>query len=486
MLTRRTKAQLAVFSVVAVVFACVMVFGYMKLPAHLFGVGRYTVTLELPEAGGLYKNANVTYRGTEVGRVVSVDLTSTGVQATLSLNSGTDIPADIRAEVHSQSAVGEQYVALIPRSGDGPALANGAVIPAADSSVPPDINVLLDATNQGLEAIPRDNLNTAINEAYLALGGLGPDIARFVRGSTNLAIDAGESLGPLTSLIDQAQPVLDSQVDTADSIDAWASHVATVTEELRSHNDAVSGILANGGPAASEARQLIDRVQPTLPVLLANLVSLGHIAVVYQPAIEQLIVLVPQGVAALQAGVVANLDTKQDYKGAFLSFNLNLNNPTTCATGFLPAQQQRTPASVDAPERPAGDIYCRIPQDAQRNVRGARNLPCLTVPGKRAPTVKMCESDEQYVPLNDGYNWKGDPNATLTGQGVPQLPENTPPSPAAAALPPPPPPVAVAEYDPISGTYIGPDGKFYTQADLAQTGSKGKTWQSMLLPPNTP
>jgi len=279
--------------------------------------------------------------------------------------------------------------------------------------------------------------------------------------------------------------VLDSQADTSDSIGAWASHVASVTEQLRTHDSAVSGILAHGGSAADQARQLVDRLQPTLPVLLANLVSLGNIAVAYQPAIEQLLVLVPQGVAELQAGVVANLGTKQAYKGAFLSFNLNLNNPTTCNTGFLPAQQQRVAAMQDAPPRPAGDIYCRIPQDAQRNVRGARNLPCLTVPGKRAPTVKMCESDQQYTPLNDGYNWKGDPNQTLTGQGVPQLPENTPLIPAAAA-PVAPPPIAIAEYDPVTGSYIAPDGKLYTQADLAQTTSKDKTWQTMLTPPTSP
>jgi phospholipid/cholesterol/gamma-HCH transport system substrate-binding protein len=485
MLTRRIKIQLALFTVVAVVFAGVMVFGYMKLPAHLFGIGRYTVTVQLPEAGGLYKNANVTYRGTEVGQVAAVDLTPTGVQAKLSLKSGSDIPSDIQAEVHSQSAVGEQYVALIPRSTGGAVLADGAVIPLSDTSVPPDINALLDATNRGLQAIPRDNLNTTIDEAYTAVNGLGPDISRFVRGSTNLAIDARQNLDPLTTLIDQAKPVLDSQADTADSISAWASHVATVTEQLRNQDAAVSGILANGGPAAGEARQLIDRLQPTLPVLLANLVSLGNIAVAYQPAVEQLLVLIPQGVAALQAGVVANLGTKQDYKGAFLSFNLNLNNPTTCNTGFLPAQQMRVPAMQDAPERPAGDIYCRIPQDSQRNVRGARNLPCLTVPGKRAPTVKMCESDQQYVPLNDGYNWKGDPNATLSGQGVPQLPENTPPAPAAAPQPPPL-PISIAEYDPATGSYLGPDGKLYTQADLAQTAPKERTWQSMLTPPSAP
>lgn len=329
MLTRRVKVQLSIFAVVAVAFAAVMVFGYMKLPANLFGVGRYTVTLELPETGGLYKNANVTYRGTEIGRVESVDLTPTGVQARLSLHSDDPIPADVRAEVHSQSAVGEQYVALLPRSGDGPELADGAVISSADATVPPDINALLDATDEGLKAIPRDNLNTVIEEANVAFGGLGADIARFVRGSTNLAIDAGANLEPLTNLIDQAGPVLDSQSETADSIGAWAAHVASVTEQLSTNDAAVSGTLTHGGPAAAEAQQLVERLTPTLPVILANLVSLGQIAVTYQPAVEQLLVLIPQGVAALQAGVVANLNTKQDFKGAFLSFNLNLNNPTT-------------------------------------------------------------------------------------------------------------------------------------------------------------
>jgi phospholipid/cholesterol/gamma-HCH transport system substrate-binding protein len=93
----------------------------------------------------------------------------------------------------------------------------------------------------------------------------------------------------------------------------------------------------------------------------------------------------------------------------------------------------------------------------------------------------MCESDENYVPLNDGYNWKGDPNATLSGQAIPQLPPGTtgsagPP----AALPP---PIAIAQYDPTTGTYIGPDGRPYTQTDLARDANQHQSWQDMLLPP---
>jgi phospholipid/cholesterol/gamma-HCH transport system substrate-binding protein len=90
----------------------------------------------------------------------------------------------------------------------------------------------------------------------------------------------------------------------------------------------------------------------------------------------------------------------------------------------------------------------------------------------------MCESDEQYVPLNDGNNWKGDPNATLSGQPVPQLLPGTPP-----AASPAPPPIAIAQYDPNTGIYTGPDGKQYTQTDLAH-GASHQTWQDLLVPPN--
>lgn len=42
--------------------------------------------------------------------------------------------------------------------------------------------------------------------------------------------------------------------------------------------------------------------------------------------------------------------------------------------------------------------------------------------------------------------------------------------------------MAIARYDPATGTYLGPDGQVYTQADLADNGSKEQTWQSMLTP----
>lgn len=480
MLTKPTRTKLLAFAVISLIAGAVMIFGYMQAPSAFFGVGRYTVAVKLPQAGGLYPRGNVTYRGVEVGRVQDVRLTDAGAEAVLQLDSDVPIPADVDANVHSVSAAGEQYVELIPRSGQGPSLKNGDVISQDRTFVPPDINSLLAATNRGLNAIPRGNLKTVVDESYTAVGGLGPDLSRLVNGTTRLAIDARGNLDELVALIDNSAPVLDSQTQTSDSVQAWAANVAEITSQLRDNDSSVKGVLQQGGPAFGEISQLFDRLNPTLPIVLANLVSVGQVAVTYRDNLEAVLVLLPQGAANVQGATLANRNTKQDYHGAALSFNLNFNWPPICNTGFLPAQQKRPASAEDYPEAPPGDLYCRVPQDSILNVRGARNLPCETRAGKRAPTVKMCENDEVYVPLNDGFNWKGDPNATLSGQDVPQLrPSDEPPghvSPATA------PPVAIVEYDPATGMYVGPDGRRYAQRDLAR-GAQDKTWQSMLMPP---
>lgn len=476
-LNRQARIQMAIFSVIALTSLALMTVNYMKLPSKWFGIGHYTVMVDLPRAAGLYETSNVTYRGTEVGRVTAVHLNDAGVVAEMSLKSGIDIPSDLQAQVHSQSAIGEQYIELLPRNATARPLRNGDVIAAKDTTVPTDINAVIDSVKTGLQAVPHENLKTVVDESYTAVGGLGPQLSQIVKAGTDLSIDARQNLDPMLSLIDNAKPVLDSQNKSSDAIAAWASNLATVTHELDTHDQAVAGVIKNGAPALDEARQLAQRLQPTLPILMANLDSIAKVGLDYHNDIEQTLVFLPQLVAIEQGAMVANVNTKQPYRGAYLSFNLNLNMPPPCTTGFLPAQQVRNPSLVDYPDRPAGTIYCRTPQDSQFNVRGSKNIPCETRPGKRAATVKECESDENYVPLNDGMNWKGDPNATVTGQDVPEL------APGSAPQAPPGPPIAAVLYNPATGAYTGPDGRPDIGSGPAQNTPKEKTWQTMLSPP---
>jgi phospholipid/cholesterol/gamma-HCH transport system substrate-binding protein len=487
-LSRRVWTQLAILASVTVLSVAVMAFGFVKVPA-LLGIGRYTVKVDLPASGGLYPTSVVNYRGSEVGSVKSVDVTETGVRAVLSLKSDIAIPSNVTVAVRSRSAIGEQFLELTPHSGTGPMLRDGDVIAVGKTQIPVDIGSLLDTTNKALQAIPQDNLHTVVDEASKAVAGLGPELSRLVDGGTSLAIDAGKTSDTFSRLIDEFPPVASSQVRTSDSIATWARRVNSITSQLKAQDNSFADLLNTAGPALDEGTALFDRLAPTLPVLLANLVSLGNIALTYRNDLEELLVLFPQGTAVMSSIIVPDRVAKQDYKGIYLDFNLNLNLPPPCNTGFLPVQQQRIPVRQDYPDRTDGDLYCRIPQNSDMNVRGVRNTPCETKLGKRAPTVEMCESDEQYVPLNDGLFWKGDPNATLSGQSVPQFPKGGPtPSPGRDWHPPPEspvrPPVAIP-YDPATGNYVGPDGRAYSESDLA-FASKGKTWQDMMVPPKKP
>jgi len=91
-------------------------------------------------------------------------------------------------------------------------------------------------------------------------------------------------------------------VRTGSTVSTAAATRSDKSEQLHNNDTSVAGVLEKGGTAAAEARQLFDRLQPTLPIVLANLVSIGEVALTYQNGIEQLLVLLPQGVAAAQAG----------------------------------------------------------------------------------------------------------------------------------------------------------------------------------------
>ena len=76
--------------------------------------------------------------------------------------------------------------------------------------------------------------------------------------------------------------------------------------------------------------------------------------------------------------------------------------------------------TLDTPDTPEG-LYCKLPQDSPIVVRGARNSPCMGVPGKRAPTVQECYSDKPYTPLamRQHVPWPYPIDPNLIAQGMP-------------------------------------------------------------------
>ena len=188
MLTRFVRIQLIIFTIASIVGITAMVLVYLQAPT-LLGIGRMTVKVELPRTGGLYRFSNVTYRGVQIGKVTDVRATRAGAEATLSLATSPKVPADLQASVLSVSAVGEQYVDLLPRTDSGPYLRDGSVIPMKDTTVPQKVGPMLDQISALLGSIPKERLSKLLDESFKGLNGSSDDLAALFESSSTVTAD---------------------------------------------------------------------------------------------------------------------------------------------------------------------------------------------------------------------------------------------------------------------------------------------------------
>ena len=520
MLTRFIKRQLVLFGILTVVALLVLGVYYLRIPT-LMGIGQYQLKAELPASGGLYPTANVTYRGITIGKVTSVEPTEKGAEATMSIDSDFKIPLDASANVHSVSAVGEQYLDLVSQGHTHGYFSPGQTM--TKGTVPSEIGPALDTANRGLEVLPKDKIGQLLDETAESVGGLGPALQRLVDSTQAIVGDFKTNINQVDDIIQNSGPILDSQAVSRNAIDRWAHNLNILGAQTAQQDSHVKSILSQAAPTADQVSSVFSDVRESLPQTLANTEILLDMLKRYNPGLETLLVFLPQ------LGSIAETVSPPYEQEHQLALDLALSDfgiPPPCLTGFKSASEWRSPADTSiAPI--VGDSYCKIPKDTPSNsVRGARNIPCTDVPGKRAATPEDCRSNKPYVPL--GTNpWYGDPNQILNcpapgarcNQAVkpgfvipaPSVNNGLNPLPAdrlpPGGLTPPPtsdplqrpgtgsvqcngqqpnpcvytpggPPAAV--YSPMSGEVTGPDGSKYSVNNSRNTGDDG--WKEMLAP----
>lgn len=408
MLDRTARLQLAIFAIVTVLTVGAIAVYYLHVPAKL-GLGAYNVTAEFVAGGGLYKNANVAFRGVTIGRVEAVTLTNDGVAAHMRLNSDVKVPADVTATVKSVSAVGEQYVDLVPTGNPGNAsLRDGSRIGKDRTAIGQDVAGLLQQADQLVSSINNSRLRDLLRETFTAFNGSGPELARLIQSSRLLVDEANANWPETSQLIDQVGPFLQAQIQSGSDIRSLADGLARFTTELRQADPQLRGTLATAPGAADQASATFSGIRPSFPVLAANLANLGRIGVIYNKSIEQALVIFP----ALTSTLLTVAGGVPFDEGGKLDFKVDLGDPPPCSTGFLPPQFIRSPADETVRDLPP-DMYCKVPQNDPSAVRGARNYPCQEYPGKRAPTVQLCRDPRGYVPIGNNP-WRGPPVPTGT------------------------------------------------------------------------
>ncbi len=275
MRSRLVRIQLVAFAIVAMLGLVYVGAKYVRLD-NLLGFGEFDVNAQFKDSGGIFTNAEVTYRGVPVGRVGDLSLTADGINVELKISSGgPDIPASAKAVVANRSAIGEQYVDLQPDSDQGPFLAQGSVITEADTSTPVPVEQVLMATDGLVRSVPVDSLRTVVTQLGTAFNGKGEDLQTLADSLSTLTKDGLDVLPQTLALIRDSQTVLATQSDQSSAIVQFSSDLDAVAAQLRTSDPDLRAIIDKGIPASDEIGLLVNQIGPSLTTDLTNLAAVG-------------------------------------------------------------------------------------------------------------------------------------------------------------------------------------------------------------------
>lgn len=319
----------------------------------------YRVTVQLPESGGLLPNQDVALRGVRIGRVESLQITDTGINAIASIASKVRIPASSAVHVSALSPAGEQYINFEAESDAGPYLHDGSLITLAHTTVPVSLAQLLgDADGLLAQVDPR---KVELIKKELSLSKEGPaKLTAIVDGGTFLLSTLDSVLPQTTSIIKSSRVVLTLAGDknaglaaTATELDHTLSGVARMQAGYRRLTERAPRTL-------SAVDNLFSDNSDTMVQLLGSMATMSQLLYLRVPALNALF---------------------PDYRGSVLdavssSFHDNgvwaiadLYPRYVCDYG-TPAHP---PSAADYYE-PFMYTYCRD-DDPAVSIRGAKNAP---------------------------------------------------------------------------------------------------------------
>ncbi|MGQ0576141.1 MAG: MlaD family protein [Pseudonocardia sp.] len=372
MITRTVWLQLTAFALVALLGVTYVGFRYAGF-ADLFGSSTYPVRMQMTDSGGIFTGADVTYRGVSVGSVGPLRLTADGVEVTLDVRkSAPAVPADVDAQVRNLSAIGEQFVDLVPASDGEPFLAAGSVIPTSRVAVPVPIQDLVSSVDALASSVPQDSLRTVVDELGTAFDGSALPLQKIIDTTDTFTAAAIEALPPTLTLIRDGRVVLATQNDVAGSFRNISADLKLVAEQLERSDPDIRRLFETGPAAGYELSKLLRASGDDLGKLVANLLTISRIQEPRQDGLRQVLVTYP----ALSAAVptLAPGDGTA-HLGLVLT---NENNPPACRAGYEDTVHR---PGVDVTNVPVNeDAFCAEPPGSPTNVRGAQNVSGAATP----------------------------------------------------------------------------------------------------------
>jgi virulence factor Mce-like protein len=267
MTSRRVLLNLAAFLTVSLGLTAYGVFTLLRDPF----APRTTVKTVLPDTAGLIKGLTATSNGVTVGTVTSVKLNpgNRSVTVNVSLDPGKSLPGDVAASVIRANPLGEQSVDFQPQhGGTAPALASGATVPVAAVGTPPEVGDVINTVDNLFNAIPKQDLTTAVHELAVTLAGRGQDLRTLTQANLAFSQEFLNYQDQFKALLANSPPILNAIGNDGPQLQQAIANTVVLSQVLADHRFDTVHLFANGIRLGQTLGGLIHDNEPNLACLL--------------------------------------------------------------------------------------------------------------------------------------------------------------------------------------------------------------------------
>lgn len=223
----------------------------------------YTITADVAQAPSLFENGRVMVRGVKVGTISGVEPRQDGVRLTMTIDEDVKLPADAALSVIPITVIADRYVQIEPAYTDGPVMADGDHIDLEDTTIPAELDDVLEQLKGLLAALePRAGnkgpLARLIDSLDVALAGRSEQLGGTIEGGAAVLSNLAANEAQITGLISNLDRVFIALADRSSEIGLINERLALVTESLVGDQEHLEGTLENIAFLSSEAADLVS------------------------------------------------------------------------------------------------------------------------------------------------------------------------------------------------------------------------------------
>jgi phospholipid/cholesterol/gamma-HCH transport system substrate-binding protein len=276
----RTRRDRWVLGIAAVLVAL----GLIIPSLLLFGSAQGTrVTAYFAQTIGVYPGSTVRVLGVAVGTVNSVQPDGAFVRVTMTVNSGIAVPADADAAVVAPSVVADRYVQLTPAYTGGPQMTSGAVIPAARTAVPVEVDQLYASLAKLTNALgpgganKHGALSDLIKTGATNLNGNGAYLRQMITEFGGLSRALGGSAGNLYATIANLQSFTTMLKNNNGQVKLAEQQLAEVSSFLAADRQDLSSAISELAVALNQVKSFIGGNRKLLVANISKLASITSV-----------------------------------------------------------------------------------------------------------------------------------------------------------------------------------------------------------------